>query len=680
MRKELKQKLFMFLLSVLGFVICVSIYLIDIRPLKANLNYDTSFCSLEYGYEEQAVTKDVLISQSFNLKDNISAIKLGIKQDKTNIRGNLIIELFDSENKILVSKWKINFNENTSFSDVNNGLVKLNMKDDKYSILSPGIYNKLNDDNIYTLKITSDSDNYDSAPRIFVSKEKTYDKGCLFVNNTEHDNDLYFKVTSQGSYFINILYGIISFVVICFVIIAYYCIFIKKYSPSKVFLLSSVIIGFIYMVIMTPYSVSDEEGHITTAYRYSNVILGKGYQTDNGNMLKRKCDIREYGLDTVPSVSTYKSVINNFNDKVKEDDRELVEVPGDHIGNLWQYIPASIGVTIGRVMNLGYIPLIYLARICNFAFFIGMIYLAIEKIPFGKITIYTIAMLPMALHQGMSCSYDSIVYAVSFLFISYSIYIAFTKEKIKKRDIFILALAGGILSTCKAGIFIFICFVCLIIPKSKFKNKKTYFAVIAGVILCSISMLLIFNLVKVTKAVTVTSNNNLQNFKSVAGYTYKDIIDSPLNFIKVSYNTIRENGDFLFLSTFGAYLSWSTVEPIEVSLVIIICYIVLVIISSFKIQQEDKYLNLKHKILFLLISISTFVAFMVVAFTWTPSSRDVIFGLQGRYYVAFLPLIAFLFRNNIIVLRRNLDKEIMFSICLLQVVTVLNLFVNVINM
>ena len=679
MKKELKQKIFMVILGFLCFIICVCTYLIDVRPSVGSLDYDTSICSMEYGYEEQVVTRNVLISQSFILKDNICGIKLGVKQDRDNTRGNLIIELFDSENKILVSKWKINFNENTYFSEIDNGLITLKMKDDKYNVLSPGVYNKLNNENRYTLKITSDSDNYNTAPRIFVSKEKTYDKGSLFVNYSEHNNDLYFKVTSQGSYFINVIYGVISFVLICFVMMSYYFIFIKKYSVVKVFLLSSVIIGFIYMLIMTPYSVSDEEGHITTAYRYSNVILGKGYQTENGNMLKRKCDIREYGLDTVPSISTYNSIISNFADKVQEEDKELVEVPGDHIGNLWQYIPASIGITIGRVMNVGYIPLIYLARICNFAFFIGMIYLAIRKIPFGKITIYTIAMLPMTLHQGMSCSYDSIVYALSFLFISYSIYIAFTKEKIKKRDIIILALCAGILSTCKAGIFIFICFVCLIISKNKFKNKKTYFAVIVGVILCALSMLLIFNFVKVTKAVTVTSNDNLQNFTNVSGYTYKDIIDSPLNFIKVCYNTIRQEGDFLFLSTFGAYLSWSTMEPIEVSVVIIICYIILMIISSIKVNNEEKYLNLKHKILFLFICVSTFVAFMVVAFTWTPSNRNIIFGLQGRYYVELLPLIAFLFRNNVVVLKRNLDREIMMSVCLLQVVTVINLFLNVIS-
>ena len=110
------------------------------------------------------------------------------------------------------------------------------------------------------------------------------------------------------------------------------------------------------MIIMTPYSVSDEEGHITTAYRYSNVILGNGYQTENGNMLKRKCDIREYGLDTIPSESTYKVIIDNFFDKVSEEDKELCEVPGDHIETCGNIYLLFLGITIARVMNVGYIP------------------------------------------------------------------------------------------------------------------------------------------------------------------------------------------------------------------------------------------------------------------------------------------------------------------------------------
>lgn len=679
MKENLKHKILMGAIAFLCVMVCTCFYIVDIRTQAVNSNYDTSFCNMGYGYDEQVITNNVIVKQSFSIKDNISGIKLGIKSNSKKTRGNLIVKLYDKDSKILVSEWKIKFDENTKFEYDGDSLPLL-MNNSNYNVLNPGVYNKYSKTKKeYTLEITSDSEDPDTAPCVYVSKEKTYNDGNLFVNYSEHNSDLWFKVVSKGSHFINTIYMVICAIISIFIIFLYYLIFIKKCNIKNIFLISSLIIGFIYMIIMTPYSVSDEEGHITTAYRYSNVILGNGYQTENGNMLKRKCDIREYGLDTIPSESTYKAIIDNFFDKVSEEDKELCEVPGDHIGNLWQYIPASLGITIARVMNVGYIPLVYMARLFNFMFFIGLIYLAIKKIPFGKITMYTIAMLPMTLHQGMSCSYDSIVYGISFLFISYCIYIAFTKDKIKKTDILVLALSGGILSTCKAGIFIFICFACLIIPKSKFKNKKNYYKTIAGIILCAVSMLLIFNFVKVTKAVTVTSNDNLQNFSSVSGYTYKNIIESPLNFTKIAFNTIRESGDFLFMSTFGQYLSWSTVRPIEVPVVIIICYIIITIISALKVDGEEKYFNFKNKLIFLTISITIFFVFMVVAFTWTPNTQNVIFGLQGRYYVEILPLLVFLFRNNTIVLKKNINRQIMYGVCILQFITVLNLFVNIIK-
>ena len=70
---------------------------------------------------------------------------------------------------------------------------------------------------------------------------------------------------------------------------------------------------------------------------------------------------------------------------------------------------------------------------------------------------------------------------------------------------------------------------------------------------------------------------------------------------------------------------------------------------------------------------------MVVAFTWTPNTQNVIFGLQGRYYVEILPLLVFLFRNNTIVLKKNINRQIMYGVGILQFITVLNLFVNIIK-
>ena len=133
------------------------------------------------------------------------------------------------------------------------------------------------------------------------------------------------------------------------------------------------------------------------------------------------------------------------------------------------------------------------------------------------------------------------------------------------------------------------------------------------------------------------------------------------------------------MSTFGQYLSWSTVRPIEVPVVIIICYIIITIISALKVDGEEKYFNFKNKLIFLTISITIFFVFMVVAFTWTPNTQNVIFGLQGRYYVEILPLLVFLFRNNTIVLKKNINRQIMYGVCILQFITVLNLFVNIIK-
>lgn len=669
-----KNILFMILSGIIVCIISLCIYFLEIRPKVSDLDYDIQINNEDFKVIKEELTSDKVISQTFTTKECITGIKVGLKSYDNAIRGKATINLYDIDDDLLIGKWQYEFDGNNTFSNYEDGYFKFAMIEDPFCILSAGVYNKEGADKSYKVEITSDSSDNRTAPIVYISENHVYDKGNLYINGNFSEGDLYLKAMCKQGYYISKMFIIISVITVFFAMSIYYLIFVKKLKIEKIFLVSAIVLGFVYMIIMTPYSVSDESGHINTAYRYSNWILGKGYQTENGNMLKRKCDIQEYNLAMRPSVSTYYGVTSHFFDSVSDEDKELVEVPGESIGNFWQYIPTSIGITVARLLNLGYIPLIYVGRIFNFAFFLSMIYLGIKKLPFGKMTLFSVAMMPMALHQGMSFSYDAIVYGLSFIFISYIMYIAFTDKKIKKTDIIIPIIAAGVLATCKAGIFIFLALICFIIPKDKFKDKKKYFEVIGTIITGALLMLLVFNVMKISRAVTMTTNDDLQNFSSMSGYTYIDIIKEPGNFIYSVYSTILHKGDFYVLSTIGGFLSWSTLDTVEVSKVIVICYIVIILVSSLKIEGEKKYLLIKHKIIFSFVSLLIFGAFLTVAYTWTPQGRNIIFGLQGRYFVPFTPLLAFLFRNNIVTTKKNINKQLMFSLCVLEIVTVLNLF------
>ena len=79
----------------------------------------------------------------------------------------------------------------------------------------------------------------------------------------------------------------------------------------------------------------------------------------------------------------------------------------------------------------------------------------------------------MSLELAGSFSYDCLVNALCFLFIGYTMHLIYKKEIVTWKDILFLAAIAGIMAPCKIA-YIFVCGICFLIPKKKFR-KKQYF-------------------------------------------------------------------------------------------------------------------------------------------------------------------------------------------------------------
>ncbi len=51
---------------------------------------------------------------------------------------------------------------------------------------------------------------------------------------------------------------------------------------------------------------------------------------------------------------------------------------------------------------------------------------------------------------------------------------------------------------------------------------------------------------------------------------------------------------------------------------------------------------------------------------FTDVNDTVVRGIQGRYFTPFLPLVVFCLRNNVVVLRKSIDKYLIFSTYMLN--------------
>lgn len=635
-------------ISIVSFVFIFQTKVIDISETKSHyiyLNDDIEGTSTN-------ITKETTLVQEFKCDESFSGFRIYFGQNNQGAKGTVKVTLENQKSEVIQT-----FEMNSS-----------DIKTDQYNVFY--LDNSVNNNckNAYKIVITADSQD------IIKSSRDMYRDGNLYINGQKQDSDICLNLISTDSHFIVYFYFMITTILTIFIGVVSYLLIYKNLKIENIFLLSSLFLGITYMIVFTPYSISDESKHINTAYRYSNIFtFSGGYQTSDGDMLKRSEDTEVFGLRDKPSINTYYVVFTHILDI--DTSSSVLKAKGETIGNILQYIPTAIGMTVARIYKLGYIPLIYIARIYNLLFFILMAYLAIKKAPFGKVIFFITAMLPMTMQQAASCSYDAVVNGIALLFISYCLSVAFESKKQIKADFIIMVILGIIFAAAKAGVYVFVLMLLLIIPKEKFKNIKTYFVSVGLILIPSIIGLTFFNKIKILNAIT-SNGNKLLDFDNRIAYPFSYIFDNPIGYINLFINTIINKGEFYISTLIGGQLS---VYTVHISNAILLAFIILLIISTFRKENEKLYLNKYSKIIMGIVVVTIFIVFHFVALTWTPYGDNIIYGVVGRYFISILPLVVLIFRNEKIVLKRNIDKYIIGTVCILQLFTLINAFIVIIK-
>lgn len=520
-----------------------------------------------------------------------------------------------------------------------------------------------------TLKIilTTEGTYQGNAPTVWSTGEDSYPEGELTVNGAVKTGDLAFKLigNSNDSEFITYFYIVLAVFILALLLSAYYIIFIRRSKIEKVYITTAMLIGTLYMILLQPGTIPDESRHIDTAYTYSNVIMLKGFKTDNGGILKRKDDVTNWYLVTKPSMDTFKELFAHM--KLIAENTELVEVSNNFIKTApYLYLPSSLGITLARILRLGTVPLFYLGRLFNFMFFTFMTYIAIKKIPFGKIILFVVSLYPITMQQAVSFSYDAVINGLAFCFIGYCLNVAYCEKMPTKKDLVMLCLVGVFLAPAKY-IYVGICLLLLLIPKEKFqsrKNKAIYLAVFA---ISAVALFLASNLLNIINRLAV----QVSGIEDIPPYSFDYILKNPLGTLKLIVNTICVKGDFYIAGAIGL-LGWFN---ITLPWVIILGYIILFIFSCWRMKDERQYISTSSKLLITFVIISVFIlALLSMMLIWTPNTYPYIEGVQGRYFIPIIPLVGLLCRNSSIVLNKNIDRLIMFSCIILQTYSMLNIF------
>lgn len=425
------------------------------------------------------------------------------------------------------------------------------------------------------------------------------------------------------------------FVVLILII---YCAFILIWvfssgslAAEQWFLITVVPFALIYMVLFTPLSQNDTGAHMYATYRWTNKLFG---YSENNVWTGRKEDaefLKHFGLDFYPALKSYSGITDYLHFWCEEP--EIVDLPSReprmNFYSFFNYLPQILGLTIGRLLNFSTIVSIYLGRLLIMLFYIGVMYRNIKKIPCGKWIIATTSLLPMSLEMCGAVSYDAMVIISSLSFISCIFRMLKEQSKwVYMETVFWLFVAGSVKGGGYALILLPLSFVLL----AEKPLKWNIFKVVSLIVIGAFSVLLFDKILPAKLGFQFGSDSN---YNLTAGYA----LHEPLRYIDMAMSSYLTYLDVLSINVGGTRLAWGGDSTIPAA-----CVVLFMIVGGIQsiFEKDDVKLKKMYKWIFFSIIVIGLLSIPAMLLSWTNVDSHRIEGLQGRYFLPFLPLFYYL--------------------------------------
>lgn len=445
----------------------------------------------------------------------------------------------------------------------------------------------------------------------------------------------------------------------------------KKLPIEKVYFLSAISLGILMSLVISIDTVPDEPSHMDTAYALSNEILRIPESKKPGYIYKRVEDINSDAEERQSlSVKNYEWMYSRLYLLAK--DKTLVECSARSNlanGGKVYYIPQALGISVGRLFSLGFLPTMMLGRLFSLLCYVMLTYFSLKKIPVGKVSLFLVGILPISLQQAASMSYDGMINAVALLYIAYNIHMFYNEEQVTIIDITVIALTGSLLATVKGGTYIPLCFLPLMLlwTRNRLQKKEKYCAI-------SLVILFVFMFIK-DRLLSIVSRLFVQQGEAIGGsgnqeiYTFGYLIRNPMRLLGLFTNTFHKQGDQQLRNLLGGNLAW---RDININWYIIIFILLLLLLSCIR-QEKERYITRTDKLYMGFLALSSFgLIELSMLLVWTPVTLNFITGVQGRYFIPFLLLILLCLRNSFFTIRKNIERQIIFLFCITDITVVLH--------
>lgn len=485
-------------------------------------------------------------------------------------------------------------------------------------------------------------------------------------------------------------------------LVAGYLLVWKKVRLESVFVVMVLSFGLLYSYVLPPISAPDEMRHFISAYQLSNRLMGLPVWADDGEG-GQKVPIREedwFAEDSCGGFSAFLTAEGSL--ATDEDGADGAKILGQTLteetyvlihekGFSWEeprlasvgeqkgygngtalsnhqpvvttplaYAAPAVGITLARMMGMNCIVLMALGRFCNLLLFAAAGYFAIKKLPFGKEVLFGCALLPAVCCLAASFSYDVFIMAGIFSFTAECLHLAYAAERVTVKDVVLLALLMAAVGPCKMIYTVFMG-LCLLIPVKKFGGWGKWLLSACCVLAAWTAAMVLVN--SQTVAFYATETENYITWAEEAGYSLTELIHRPVHTMQLFFNTVAWQAEYWHMTLIGAYLG--NIDPVlDVPYLLVVFFSVGLIMLA--LRKPGDHLNItgaNRSWIWFLCLLCTGAAMFSMLLAWTPVSSKIICGVQGRYFLPFLPVLLMTMKNDTLVLTKNWDREILYLMC-----------------
>ena len=637
--KKLFEKRWIFISAVcaiLFVLLCVRYYrhnVKDMRILSANTGTIVG-------------AENAKVEQTLKIPPSANTLSLFFSTNGQELKGQTSIRLVHASDGTAVQEWEI---ANETIED--NQYHPLELKAD---------FSRGNTDNRYAVIVERDpSCEPGSAPILCYWAANPYSDGQLYINGNITDGDLCFALSLNKAPEVLRIYIFVVGILLLLLLASFFLFAKLGNNIEKVFLLCVLMLGIAYMTVLPAESAPDEDRHIISAYHLSNIMLG-GPEPEGSLVYFREKDLSGlYG--EYPNGHTYVSMYGNFFSDSPGENYVLLEKDFIIQTPFWTYLPQALGISLGRVLNCNGTVTILLGRLFSLFFFAGVTCFAIKILPFGKNILLAVSLLPMTMELAASYSYDSMIIALTFLYIALMCRLIFAKEALVIQDIVLPAIVLAMLSPHKY-VYTPLALLSLFLPGEKYKAKKEKWISVG--ILFGGTALVLLSLMGGERI--YVPNLDTTEYRTI-GYCLRN----PKEVIGVYVYTVLRLTPYYVSSMVGMFLGWLEMNmPQEVLLLSLLN----LFMAAVKTDSEDRVLiKNRHYFAFLMcfgaVVFATLTAMLLV---WTPSWSRQIEGVQGRYFLPVLPLFLLCVRKMNIRSGKSMLKPIVYvgfwvnAVCLLR--------------